>query len=574
MCFSKLAELNPYVDVSWCEGSLLSEIASRDLSLVIVADGTIHSCCKVDALCKARGIKFIAASVSGVFSWSFCDFGEAHEVHDTNGEAVAEIKILSVTEFTGGMLIKTLEGEEHDLQEGDTVSLDPGSVEPPLLARVSRVVRSDQFVVQASGGGWKSFVKVKQSVVVSHASMQDSLALPEIVGSDFSKSPSSGSVFLGLVGVDEFREQHGGAYPRPWNMTDAEEVAKFAQARLPFCVQDSLFGRIETDLDVKLVHDVAFASAGMFHPLCAFLGGSVAQEAQKALSGKFLPQQQWALFDAREVLANRSPAFNAAALESKWPQTRADMLRVCCGDAVVDQLAATSLFVIGMGAIGCELLKNFAMLGLATAPTAMVHVTDYDCIEKSNLNRQFLFRPSDISQPKAVTAARVVGGMNTRMRVVASLDKVGPETEDKFSDAFFDSMDIVVNALDNVQARQYVDQRCVALGKPLLESGTLGTKGHVQVIVPFVTTSYSDNRDPPGKDIPFCTLRSFPSKIEHTLEWSKDMCFEKQFAQKPAELNKILLQRDSVVHTLMSHPQGPTFAKTVKRAIRMLKVEK
>lgn len=94
----------------------------------------------------------------------------------------------------------------------------------------------------------------------------------------------------------------------------------------------------------------------------------------------------------------------------------------------------------------------------------------------------------------------------------------------------------------------------------------------MQVILPFLTTSYSDSRDPPGKDIPFCTLRSFPSKIEHTLEWSKDMCFEKQFVQKPAELNKILAQRASVTASLLAHPQGPSFAKTVKRAIRMLKV--
>jgi hypothetical protein len=38
-----------------------------------------------------------------------------------------------------------------------------------------------------------------------------------------------------------------------------------------------------------------------------------------------------------------------------------------------------------------------------------------------------------------------------------------------------------VNALDNVAARMYMDQRIVANEKPLLESGTLGTKGHVQV---------------------------------------------------------------------------------------------
>jgi molybdopterin/thiamine biosynthesis adenylyltransferase len=45
----------------------------------------------------------------------------------------------------------------------------------------------------------------------------------------------------------------------------------------------------------------------------------------------------------------------------------------------------------------------------------------------------------------------------------------------------------VANALDNVQARLYVDRRCVSNKVALLESGTLGPKGHVQVIVPYLT---------------------------------------------------------------------------------------
>ena len=51
---------------------------------------------------------------------------------------------------------------------------------------------------------------------------------------------------------------------------------------------------------------------------------------------------------------------------------------------------------VGAGAIGCELLKNFAMMGVACGEGGVVYVTDMDIIEKSNLNRQFLFRPWDI----------------------------------------------------------------------------------------------------------------------------------------------------------------------------------
>ena len=69
-------------------------------------------------------------------------------------------------------------------------------------------------------------------------------------------------------------------------------------------------------------------------------------------------------------------------------------------------------FVVGAGAIGCELLKNFAMMGLGK-----IIVTDMDTIEKSNLNRQFLFRPWDIQKLKSQTAAAVITKMNPHIKV-------------------------------------------------------------------------------------------------------------------------------------------------------------
>lgn len=63
--------------------------------------------------------------------------------------------------------------------------------------------------------------------------------------------------------------------------------------------------------------------------------------------------------------------------------------------------------------------------------------------------------------------------------ILARLDKVHDGTINIFTDKFFESLTLVANALDNVQARRYVDSRCVKARVPLLESGTLGPKGHV-----------------------------------------------------------------------------------------------
>eukprot|EP01017_Pseudomicrothorax_dubius_P042052 TRINITY_DN6814_c0_g1_i2.p2 TRINITY_DN6814_c0_g1~~TRINITY_DN6814_c0_g1_i2.p2 ORF type:complete len:131 (+),score=39.94 TRINITY_DN6814_c0_g1_i2:60-395(+) len=94
-----------------------------------------------------------------------------------------------------------------------------------------------------------------------------------------------------------------------------------------------------------------------------------------------------------------------------------------------------------------------------------------DVIETSNLNRQFLFREKHLRKPKSSTAAAAAIQMNKELKnhVVARLDKVHEGTSHIFTDAFFESLSVVTNALDNVQARRYIDSRCVNSKIPLLE---------------------------------------------------------------------------------------------------------
>lgn len=198
------------------------------------------------------------------------------------------------------------------------------------------------------------------------------------------------------------------------------------------------------------------------------------------------------------------------------------------GKSFQEKVSSLRYFIVGAGAIGCELLKNFAMVGVSCSSNGTLYVTDMDTIERSNLNRQFLFRDKDIGSLKSTTAANAVKSMNPGLVIKAFQDRVGPDTESIFNDEFFESLDGVANALDNVDARLYVDRRCVYYRKPLLESGTLGTKGNVQVVVPHKTESYGSSHDPPEKSIPICTLKNFPNAIEHTLAWAREE-FEGQY---------------------------------------------
>lgn len=124
--------------------------------------------------------------------------------------------------------------------------------------------------------------------------------------------------------------------------------------------------------------------------------------------------------------------------------------------------------------------------------------------------------------------------------ILARLDKVHEGTAHIFTDKFFEDLTLVTNALDNVQARIYIDGRCVTAKTPLLESGTLGPKGHVQVILPYQTESYASQKDPEvDNEIPICTLKMFPEETLHCIEWARDQ-FGKMYTQMPKSALKIL----------------------------------
>jgi ubiquitin-activating enzyme E1 len=144
--------------------------------------------------------------------------------------------------------------------------------------------------------------------------------------------------------------------------------------------------------------------------------------------------------------------------------------------------------------------------------------------------------------------------MNPEVNVTAHLNRVGPESESTYDDEFFNSLDGVANALDNVEARIYMDKRCVYYRLPLLESGTLGTKGNVQVVVPFMTESYSSSQDPPEKSIPICTLKHYPNAIEHTLQWARD-AFEVLFTQAVESASQFLKDPKFIEETLKQSGQ-------------------
>lgn len=105
------------------------------------------------------------------------------------------------------------------------------------------------------------------------------------------------------------------------------------------------------------------------------------------------------------------------------------------GRAFQQKIEDNRQFLVGAGAIGCEMLKNWAMMGLASGDKGKIYVTDLDTIEKSNLNRQFLFRPKDVGSFKSEAGRRAVTEMNEKLEGKVEVYKlaVGADTEGELS---------------------------------------------------------------------------------------------------------------------------------------------
>lgn len=92
----------------------------------------------------------------------------------------------------------------------------------------------------------------------------------------------------------------------------------------------------------------------------------------------------------------------------------------------------------------------------------------------------------------------------------------------------------------------------------------------LQVVIPYLTESYSSSQDPPEKAIPICTLKNFPNAIEHTIQWARDL-FEGFFKQPADNVNMYLTQPNFVEATLK---QGGNQKETLETVYNYLVSER
>ena len=516
----KLKELNNYVEVI-SDKNLLSDNLVKSHDLIIITDKFIQPCDYYNLLCRKYNKKFIFANTIGVMGSIFCDFGNEFIIYDQDGEEPINGIITEINDnvFTVA--------EPHQLYMNDTIEYElnwNGNIYESS-GKVSKIINQLKFKIDDEEIPDKIFTKshfkqIKESISISFDPIHISKYNPvfsQIITSDFERQNLLHCFNMGLY---IFTKQFG-RMPKSHNKSDANHLIDFVRQEMLTIYKCEL-----TDLQKDIIRKLSYVSRGKLCPIDSVIGSIVAQEAIKGVTGKYTPINQWLYLDFIDILPQNilvNPKYDKIISNES---IRYSGLIKIFGTEFQEKLKESNIFIVGAGAIGCELSKNLAMMGINFT------ITDMDRIEKSNLNRQFLFRNSDIGKFKSEALKESINKINKDIKIISNINKVGLDTLSIYNHEFFNKISCVMTALDNIDARLFVDKLCVNNTKALIDSGTLGTKGNVQCVIPYITESYGESKDPVEKTIPLCTLKNFPYLIDHCIQWARDL-FEGYFVRIP-----------------------------------------
>lgn len=480
----RLSELNTNCIINKYSGKITKTLL-RNFNLVVFIDFKFNDeYFSYNKFCRDNNIKTIFTNSRGFYGFIFCDFGN-YITNDPNGEKIKS-----------GLIINCVDNvcttdKPHDLQVGTNFKLNSklqNNHDENDIYKIIKIKNTVEFITDKPIKILGEYIEIKDTLEIKFKSLKQSIHESEFVITDFS---------------------------------DFDKPSKLHKINCAI-LSDKLDSLDISDAFTKKILD---AYDGQLVPMNSVIGGLVSHNVISGLSNKYIPINQWLYYDCVEIC---DPEY----IDYKYNDIYGNQVKVI-GTKLQEKLNNTKLFIVGSGAIGCEHLKNFSMMGVGYQT-----VTDMDTIEKSNLSRQFLFRNKDIGKFKAEIAVQKANKMNSNVNIDYKLNKVGKETENIFDNKFYENIDVVVNALDNVNARIYMDNQCINYCKPLLESGTLGLKGNVQVILPHLTETYSSTTDKAEDQIPVCTLKNFPYEIAHCIQWAREQ-FESIFVIPFQTYNKL-----------------------------------
>ena len=145
------------------------------------------------------------------------------------------------------------------------------------------------------------------------------------------------------------------------------------------------------------------------------------------------------------------------------------------GYSGMEKIKDAKICVVGAGGIGNPVVSQLVGMGIGK-----IRIVDRDVVEISNLHRQHLYNESDIGKVKVEAALERLQKMNSEVNIEAVPISVTPFTADDIVKDY----DIVIDALDSIDARYALNDSCIKSGIPFIYAGALGMVGSVCTILP------------------------------------------------------------------------------------------
>lgn len=524
-CINKLAELNPTTKVI-IQNNYLSQI--KDFDVVVITEFMKTDIInRINKECHENNKGFIYSVSFGLAGFVFSDFGKKHIILDKNGKEKGKFYISNITKGKKGKMKIDFSHTEKRLKEKGYLIFKQveGMIElNSSLPRYYEVIEDnkDEFNIgdtsnynEYIGGGIVE--EYEYPTEMKYKTFEENLMNPNdnIREYDYLKNKYFRKQLLHILLINlQIYYDIKGRLPELNNHEESEEL--FNQI-LNFTknINKNEFFKNLPEINKNFIKDLIKFSKAQHPSLCSFLGGFVAQEAIK-YTGLYCPLNQWFWIDIYDETIINLTNVNRTLLNSRY-----DDLISIYGQELIEKLHSCNMFLVGAGAVGCEYLKILSLMGVSIKENCKVTVTDNDCIENSNLNRQFLFRKEHVGKSKSLIACEQVKKINPDFNCESLQIEVREESEDFFDENFYKNQDFVLIAVDNVKARNYINNQCTLHRIKLIECGTLGENASSQLIIPFITEEYKGSENNNSR-IGMCTIRNLPSLIEHCIEWSRD----------------------------------------------------
>ena len=527
-----LRKLNSYVNLSIMEGEDIFLNLNKYNVIIITEMIEENILINLNEECRKNHIGFIYSCALGISGFIFTDFGENFIIKDFNGVKTKSFVIKNISNEKQGLITidDSIEWDnKFTLNDDDMVILSDikgmeelNDGKPRNIIKINNksfYIKEDttQFGKYTQGGKIKEY---KKPIIKNYKSLEERIKTPFenntfIQPIDYTKGGINPILHCGFMALQNYFSKNK-KLPELNDLKESINIIKFARD----LYTENKEKKVEwmedaNEFDEKIIENIIRWSKAEISPICSIIGGMLSQEVIK-YTGKYTPIDQWIWFDFFETVSLLDEN-----IERILKGTRYDDLISIYGNDIQKKLENLNVFMIGTGANGCEFLKNFALMGISCSNGNIV-ISDNDVIELSNLNRQFLFRNENIGEYKSKIASKNIKTINPTINIKDFQLIVCEETEDIFNDLFWKDQNIIIFGVDNNEARKYIDTQCVNYKLIGIDSGTLGTIGRIDLIIPDKTNCLRDVLENDEEEsFPMCSIHNFPNTIHHCIEWGK-----------------------------------------------------